>query len=104
HMRMNGSWHVYRPGERWQRPRREMRILIATDGFEAVAFNVPVAEFLDERAEARQGDLRALGPHLLGRTFDEDEALRRVREHDAEEIADVLLNQRVAAGIGNVYK
>ena len=104
HMRMNGSWHLYRPGERWHRPGREMRILVATDGFEAVAFNVPVAEFLDETAEARQDDLRALGPDLLGETFDEDEALRRVREHDAEEIADVLLNQRVAAGIGNVYK
>jgi endonuclease VIII len=104
HMRMNGSWHVYRPGERWQRPRRDMRILIATDAFEAVAFNVQVAEFLDERSEARHEDLRSLGPDLLGETFDEDEALRRVREHDTDEIGDVLLNQRVAAGIGNVYK
>src|SRR5580765_8492826 len=33
HMRMNGSWHVYRPGERWQRPRRDMRIVLATDAF-----------------------------------------------------------------------
>jgi len=104
HMRMNGSWHVYRPGERWQRPRRDMRIVIATDTFEAVAFTVPVTEFLDERGESRQRDLRALGPDLLGDTFDEDEALRRVRERDTDEIADVLLNQRVVAGIGNVYK
>ena len=104
HMRMNGSWHIYRPGERWQRPRRDMRVVVATEAFEAVAFNVPVAEWLDARAEAAQPDLRALGPDLLGETFDEAEALRRVREHDREEIADVLLNQRVAAGIGNVYK
>jgi endonuclease-8 len=104
HMRMNGSWHIYRPGERWRRPRRDMRIVIATDAFEAVAFSVPVAEFLDARAEARQPDLRAIGPDLLGDTFDEAEALRRIREHDGEAIADVLLNQRVVAGIGNVYK
>ena len=104
HMRMNGSWHVYRPGERWQRPRRDMRIVVATDAYEAVAFNVPVAEFLDERGESRQSDLRAMGPDLLGGAFDEAEALRRVRERGGEEIADVLLNQRVAAGIGNVYK
>src|SRR5918992_4664013 len=45
HMRMNGSWHIYRPGERWQRPRHDMRIVVATDSFEAVAFTVPVAEF-----------------------------------------------------------
>jgi endonuclease VIII len=104
HMRMNGSWHIYRPGERWRRPRRDMRIVVATAAFEAVAFNVPVAEFLAARAETRQPDLRAIGPDLLGETFDEDEAVRRVRAHGGDAIADVLLNQRVAAGIGNVYK
>jgi len=104
HMRMNGSWHIYRPGERWRRPRRDMRLVVATERFEAVAFNVPVAEFLDARQESRQPDLRAIGPDLLGETFDEDAALARVRRHDGEEIADVLLNQRVVAGIGNVYK
>jgi endonuclease-8 len=103
-MRMNGSWHVYRPGERWMRPRRDMRVVVATDAFEAVAFNVPVAEWLDERGESRQRDLREMGPDLLGETFDEDEALRRVRAHDRDAMADVLLNQRVVAGIGNVYK
>jgi endonuclease-8 len=104
HMRMNGSWHLYRPGERWRRARRDMRIVVATDAFEAVAFNVPVAEWLDGNAEARQEDLRSLGPDLLSETFDEDEAVRRLRARGAEPIADALLNQRVVAGIGNVYK
>jgi endonuclease-8 len=104
HMRMNGSWHIYRPGERWRRPRRDMRIVVATGEYEAVGFTIPVAEFLDRRAEARQDDLRRMGPDLLGASFDEDEALRRIRAHDDEEIADVLLNQRVVAGIGNIYK
>ena len=45
HMLMHGSWHIYRCGERWQRPRRQMRIVITTDDFEAVAFEVPVAQF-----------------------------------------------------------
>ncbi len=104
HMRMNGSWHIYRPGERWQRPRRDMRIVVATSAYEAVAFTVPVAEFLDDRHEARQSDLRGMGPDLLGDTFDEDEALRRIGARGREAIADALLNQRVVAGIGNVYK
>ena len=104
HMRMNGSWHVYRPGERWRKPRRDMRIVVATADFEAVAFTVPVAEFLESAKEARQEDLRHMGPDLLAASFDEDEALRRVREYHSEEIADVLLNQRVVAGIGNIYK
>jgi endonuclease-8 len=104
HMRMNGSWHIYRRGERWQRPRSDMRIVVATDDFEAVAFNVPVAEFHDGRSLARQPDLRHIGPDFLSDDFDAGEALRRIRARGDREIADVLLNQRVVSGIGNVFK
>lgn len=104
HMRMHGSWHIYRPGERWQLPRRDARIVIETADFVAVGFNVPIAEFLDERREARQEDLRRMGPDLLGETFDEDEAVRRLQARGGEGVAEALLNQRVVAGIGNVYK
>ena len=104
HMRMSGSWHIYRPGEAWQRPRRDMRLVVATKGFEAVGFNVPVAEFLEPAELARQDDLRLMGPDLLGERFDADEAVRRFRERGALEIAEALLNQRIAAGVGNIYK
>lgn len=104
HMRMNGSWHIYRPGEKWLRPRIEMRIVVATEDFVAVAFSVPVAEFLDSREMQRHRYLRAIGPDLLLDTFDEAEATRRIRERSDREIADVLLNQRALAGIGNVFK
>ena len=101
HMRMNGSWHIYRPGERWQRPRRDMRIIIETADFVAVGFNIPVAEMLTGRE--LEHALHAQGPDLLAE-FDVAEAVRRAREHGDEQIADVLLNQRVAAGIGNIWK
>lgn len=104
HMRMNGSWHIYRPGERWRKRRDDMRIVIATADWVAVAFNVPVAEFHDEKSLARQPEMAKIGPDFLGETFDADEGLRRVRARPGEEIANVLLNQRVVAGIGNVYK
>ena len=104
HMRMNGSWHIYRPHDAWQRPRRDMRIVIATADFVAVGFNIPVAEFFPARDLARHDELRRLGPDLLGETFDAAEALARVKARPGETIADVLLNQRVMAGIGNVYK
>jgi endonuclease VIII len=103
HMRMSGSWHIYRPGERWQRRRDDMRIVLATDDFVAVAFNVPIAELHDSRSLARQEDLRRIGPDLLA-DFDRQEALRRIRARGEGEIANVLLNQRVVAGIGNVFK
>jgi len=112
HMRMNGSWHIYKRAgtdaaarfEPWRRPRRDMRVVIATHDFEAVAFSVPVAEFLDRRALQRQPDLKQIGPDLLGETFDGDEAIRRFRARGTMSIADALINQRVVAGAGNVFK
>lgn len=104
HMRMNGSWHIYRPGERWQRPARDMRVVVATDDFVAVGFNVPVAELLSERDMARHPQLRALGPDLLDASFDAADVRVRLRAHGHEAVGDALLNQRVMAGVGNVFK
>jgi endonuclease VIII len=104
HMRMNGSWHVYPAGARWRRPARDMRVLVGTSDAIAVGFNIPVAEFLTPRQLARHDALRSLGPDLLDAAFDRVEALHRMRARGAEPIADVLLNQRVVAGIGNVFK
>jgi endonuclease VIII len=104
HMRMNGSWHIYRPGERWQRPHADMRIIVATAPFEAVAFRVPVAEFHRASALARDPTMRALGPDLLDAAFRIEEAVLRLRASDHARIADALLDQRVVAGIGNVFK
>jgi endonuclease VIII len=104
HMRMNGSWHIYRPGERWQRPRRDMRIVLATSDFEAVGFDIPVAEFIEERKLPRHAELRRLGPDLLADDFNEDDAVQRIQARTTMSVGETLLNQRVLAGIGNVYK
>ncbi|HXE79371.1 MAG TPA: DNA-formamidopyrimidine glycosylase family protein [Vicinamibacterales bacterium] len=114
HMRMTGSWHLYRRGERWRRPRRDMRLVLATASFEAVAFNVPVAEFT--RAAQTRGAARvlpfgrpdpvaSLGPDVPAPDFDAASAIARMREAArGRTIGEVLLDQRVIAGIGNVYK
>jgi endonuclease VIII len=104
HMRMKGSWHIYRPGERWQRPRHDMRIAIGTADYEAIAFNVPVAEFLAARDVERQSELRELGPDPLLESFSESEAVARIAARGDVDIADALLDQRAIAGIGNIYK
>ena len=77
HMRMHGSWHIYRPGERWRQTRRDMRVLVATADFEAVGFNIPVAEFIKvdpKHALAKHRVLGKLGPDALAADFDRDEA------------------------------
>jgi endonuclease-8 len=104
HMRMSGSWHIYRPGETWRKGRLDMRIVIATADFEAVGFNIPIAEFIHDRNLTRHDELRRLGPDLLSEEFDEAEVIARIRARPGIEIGDVLLTQPVMAGIGNVYK
>jgi endonuclease-8 len=104
HMRMHGSWHIYRPGERWQRARRDVRIVIETPEMLAVAFMVPVAEFIRADAVEHVESLRDLGPDLLHEDFDAAAAVARLQTQGDVEVADALLDQRVMAGIGNIYK
>jgi endonuclease VIII len=104
HMRMNGSWHLYPAGARWRRPARDMRVLVATDTAVAVGFNVPIAELLTPREMVRHKDLNALGPDLLDASLDPRVVLGRMRSRAGDAIGDVLLNQRVVAGIGNIFK
>ena len=108
HMLMSGSWHIYRRGERWKMPRRAMRCVIRTDAYEAVAFNVPIAEFHTARSLERSSQVPMLGPDVLGGEFTAETGVTRleayVREHPEAEVGVVLLNQRVLAGLGNVYK
>jgi endonuclease-8 len=103
HMRMNGSWHIYRPGERWQAPSRDMRIVIETAAWVAVAFRVHDAEFV-RTSDLERTAVGRLGPDLLSTSFDAEEALLRMRALQDQPIANVLLDQHALAGIGNVYK
>jgi len=106
HLKMNGSWHRYRPGERWRRPPARARLVIEVPGAVAVCFDAPVVELLEQRAEAIHPSIGRLGPDLLARDFDAAEALRRLRDpaRAALQIAEALVDQRALAGIGNVYR
>jgi len=102
HLQMTGSWHLYRTSDRWRRPRRQMVLLLETDPWHAVAFNLPQAELLRSEAHSRQ--LRRLGPDLLDPDCDLDEALRRIAAEPELPVGVALMRQDLVAGIGNVYK
>lgn len=104
HLRMKGSWHLYRPGERWQRPAYRARIVLETPSWIAVGFDVPVAELVDARALPRHRPLALLGPDLLDPAFDREEAVGRLRSAGDLDVATAILDQRRIAGLGNVYK
>ena len=104
HMRMHGSWHLYRPGERWQRSPRAARIRIDTDAWVAVAFDVPVAEFVREADLPRHRPLAILGPDLADPAYDRADAVARIGASGRRAVGEVLLDQRIVAGIGNVLR
>ncbi|TMD30487.1 MAG: Fpg/Nei family DNA glycosylase [Chloroflexi bacterium] len=106
HMRMHGSWHRYRPGERWRRPVARAVVTLEVEGAVAVCFDAPVVELFDAHAEAIHPALAGLGPDLLAPAFDQDEAIRRLRDpaRATTTIGEALLDQRALAGIGNVWR
>ncbi|HVL82144.1 MAG TPA: DNA-formamidopyrimidine glycosylase family protein [Actinomycetota bacterium] len=100
HMGMNGSWHLYRPGERWRVPAHRARIVIATEEIEAVCFSPMKASFVRPGTE----QVSHLGPDLSVDEPDLAEAVRRLAAIPGAEVGVALLDQRVAAGLGNVYR
>lgn len=105
HMRMTGSWHVYRSGERWQRPAHQARVVLTCGDRVAVCFNAPVVELLVPGAEQNHPSLAGLGPDVLDDPPDLDEVRRRARRRPADlALGELLLDQRVVAGIGNIWR
>ena len=104
HMLMSGSWHIYRHGERWQRPRDHMRILLENTDYVAVGFSVPVAKLLKAKELERLLRIPPAAIDVLSPEFDAAQVAMRLRSCGSEEIGDVLLHQEVIAGVGNVFK
>lgn len=102
HLKMEGSWHLYKPGTAWRRPVHEARVVLRTEGWTAVGFALGVCEVVPRTEEDTV--VGHLGPDLLGPDWDEDAALRRLLDDPARPVAEAILDQRNLAGIGNLYK
>ena len=106
HLRMTGAWHVYGEGEAWARSPKGAWLTLSANGLVAVQFGGPVLELLDPARVALHPALRNLGPDLLDDDPQIPVAVQRARAsgRDARPIGEVLLDQTVAAGIGNVVR
>ena len=103
HLRMEGAWRAYAPGERWAgRPAHLIRVVLRTKRSVAVGYHLHELTLIPTAEEARF--LGYLGPDLLGTDWDPDEAVRRIRAAPDTSIAEALLDQRNLAGVGNLYK
>jgi endonuclease-8 len=102
HLKMEGAWQVYRPGERWRRPAWQARIILSTADHVAVGFHLGLVEVIPRAEE--HAVVGHLGPDPLGPDWDADEALNRMLADPARPVGLALLDQRVIAGLGNVYR
>jgi endonuclease-8 len=103
HLRMDGSWHLYRPGERWRGgPSHQIRVVLETASWVAVGYRLPVLELV--ATENEDSVVGHLGPDLLSPSFDRAQAIANVEAQPDRTISEALLDQRNLAGIGNFYR
>lgn len=102
HLKMEGSWHLYREGTPWRRPAWQARAVIGVHGWNAVGFSLGLVEVLSTSLEDTA--VGHLGPDLLGPGWEAAEALRRVTADPDRAVGLALLDQRNLAGLGNVYR
>jgi endonuclease VIII len=102
HFRMDGAWHLYRPGRPWKGgPAWQVRAVLATEAWQAVGYRLPVVELLDPARVARL--VGRLGPDVLDDAADLADMAARLREHADRAIGDALLDQSIVAGFGLIY-
>lgn len=105
HLRMTGLWGVYRQGQPWRRAARRAWLVIRSGDWDVVEFDGPVLEVTSDYRMRSDPRLAALGPDVLGKSFDMERFLSRLRSTDPDRsIGDALLDQHIAAGIGNLWK
>ena len=105
HMQMTGAWHVYQRGARWRRPGWQAAVVLEAGDHLAVCFDAPVVELLREGGVEAHPSISALGPDVLVPPVDLDAVRRRASAlPDDVTVADLLLDQRVVSGIGNIYR
>jgi len=103
HFRMDGSWHLYRPGERWRGgPGHQVRAVLETAPWTAVGYRLPVLELV--ATDAEDTVVGHLGPDLLAPDFDRATAIANLQAQPDRTISEALLDQRNLAGIGNFYR
>lgn len=102
HLKMEGSWRVFRAGERWTKPAHLARVVLDVGSRSAVGFQLGVVDLLPRD---REDDVVGhLGPDLLGPDWDADVAAQRLTAEPDRPLGEALLDQRNLAGIGTIYR
>jgi endonuclease VIII len=104
HLKMRGSWHVYRLGERFQRPEHQARVVLEVSDALAVCFAAPTVRLLSANAAASDPYLNGLGPDLIPDQFDLAQAVAGLEALSELSLGEAVMTQTALSGIGNIYK
>jgi endonuclease-8 len=104
HLKMRGSWHVYRHGERFQRPEHQARVILEVSDALAVCFAAPTVRLLAPHVARGDAYLTGLGPDLIPDEFDEARAIDGLEALGSLPIGEAVMKQTALSGIGNIYK
>jgi endonuclease-8 len=104
HLGMSGGWHLYRPGASWRRPRRSAWAVLSGGGWDAVEFGGSTLEVMRTAKLRRHPQINGLGLDILSPDFDADAVAAAIRAEPGRQLGDALLDQRLVAGIGNIFK
>ena len=104
HMGMNGSWHIYRVEEPWQKPQSRAAVTLQTARWCAVCFTPKVIELVTRRQLLRNDYLQRLGPDILGPPIPDEVTVSRFRTQNSAAVGEAVMKQSVICGVGNVYK
>jgi endonuclease VIII len=103
HLRMDGTWRTFQPGQPWSgKQAHTIRVVLTTAPVVAVGFHLHDVKLIPTAEE--DSVVGHLGPDLLGSDWDAAEAVRRLSAVPDRLIGEALLDQRNLAGIGNLYK
>jgi endonuclease-8 len=106
HLKGSSEWHVYRPGAPWRRSWDQLRASIETDDWVAVCFNASNVETYRQPDGQRHPGRGRLGPDLNAASADLPEAVDLLLSYPDPEarLRDVMVDQHVMRGVGNVYR
>jgi endonuclease VIII len=104
HLGMSGSWQVHRRGERWRKPAAAAWVVLSAEKMEAVQFGGPTLRVLSAAQLRRDPQLARLGPDVLAPDFDAGRVVGTLHRAPERQLGDALLDQRLLAGIGNIFK
>ncbi len=104
HLGMTGSWHIYRHQQPWRKPAANAGVVLTTASHVVVNFSPKFLELVSEQAIRRNTYLQRLGPDMMLAKTDVADVLPRIRRCDPVPIGEAVMNQTIAAGIGNIYK